>query len=254
MSVTLDRRQTAIGVLAGFALGSSGASLAQDTPGVRRTTFRSRGRDQFVIVMDPAGDGDLTGAAILLLHGSGGLRASFAQFYRQAVVLTRRGATVVMPSWLSDAPDAPQSDDVAWWAETVTDAANWMAALPGVDPMRLGAMGYSRGGYLAAEVAVQRTAIRAVVGVASAGNVEPADILRRPEVLLIHADGDPVIPPERTRRWERILNAAGVPVRRIALRWSDHAFDTETWASIFATAADFFVRTLSASAAPSSAR
>lgn len=113
-----------------------------------------------------------------------------------------------------------------------------------MDPDRLGALGYSRGGYLAAEVAVQSTAIRAVVGVASAGNVAPREIIRRPQVLLIHADRDPVIPPARTRRWAGILREAGVQVATITMRSSQHAFDEPTWGYIFARATEFFVEAL----------
>lgn len=238
----LDRRRCLIGAAGLLAAPTVAFARPYET---RQTVFQSRGRDHMVLAMTPEAEGDLTGAAILLLHGSGGLRSSAAQFHRQAVAMTRRGALVTIPDYFSDDPNAAERDDTAWWAEAVNDAAAWTATLPGVDPERIGALGYSRGGYLAAETAVQATGrFKAVVGVCSAGNVEPRDIARRPDVLLIHADRDPVIPPERTRRWERILRAADVPVQRIPLRSSSHAFPDETWAQIFATAAGFFAEKL----------
>ena len=85
--------------------------------------------------------------------------------------------------WAASADDH-QTDNVRWWAEAVQDAAAWAKGLPGPASERLVAMGYSRGGYLAGEVAVQTSEIEAVVGVASAGNVTPRHIVRRPPVLL----------------------------------------------------------------------
>lgn len=239
----LNRRLCLTAAAIGLLGWPGPAAIAQPVE-TRRTVFPSRGRDRTAFWMVPSGVGDLSGAAILLLHGSGGLAGSLADFHREAGAWTRRGCTVIIPDYFSDAPDAAQTDDTAWWAEAVRDAAAWTQELPGVDPDRLGALGYSRGGYLAAEVAVQATAIRAVVGVASAGNVEPRDIVRRPRVLLIHSDRDPVIPPRRSRRWARILRDAGVPVETITMRSSQHAYDEPTWGYIFARATEFFVETL----------
>lgn len=244
MDLILNRRHCLAGAAVGLGLGPSAPAAFAGAVETRRTVFQSRGRDHVVFVMEPAGAGDLTGAAILLLHGSGGLAGSLRDFHREAAAWTLLGCTVVIPDYFSGAPDAAQTDDTEWWAEAVRDAAAWTLELPGVDPDRLGALGYSRGGYLAAEVAVRSTAIRAVVGVASAGNVAPRDIIRRPQVLLIHADRDPVIPPARTRRWAGILQNAGVPVTTLTMRSSQHAFDEPTWGYIFARATGFFVEAL----------
>lgn len=247
----LNRRCWLAGSAIGLVFGGAAhAAITGSFLETRRTVFQSRGRDHVVFVMDPSGDGDLKGAAILLLHGSGGLAGSLADFHREAAAWTQRGCTVVIPDYFSGAPDAAQTDDTAWWAEAVRDAAAWTLTLPGVDPDRLGAMGYSRGGYLAAEVAVQTTAIRAVVGVASAGNVAPRDIVRRPRVLLIHSDRDPVIPPARTRRWARILQEADIQVETITMRSSQHTFDAATWGEIFRTATGFFTEALAPRTGP----
>ncbi len=188
--------------------------------------------------MGPAGTIELAGVEHV------GLGSDFEVFRRNARRLTALGCWVVMPSYFSDAENPAQTDDVTWWLTAVTDAAAWTTALPGVDPERLGALGYSRGGYLAAEAAVQGTTIKAVVGVASAGNVEPRNIVRRPEVLLIHARRDPVIPRERTLRWAGILRERGVPVETVVLPVDRHNFNAEEWSGIFERAEGFFRRTL----------
>ncbi|WP_433951167.1 dienelactone hydrolase family protein [Brevundimonas bullata] len=186
----------------------------------------------------------MSGATVLLLHGAGGLAADLPVFLEHGLRLAERGYRIVMPDYFSGARDAAQSDDLSWWPQAVVDATDWTLALPGVDVSRLGAMGYSRGGYLAAEVAVQQTPIRAVVGVASAGNVKPREIVRRPSVMLIHAAGDPVIPPHRTKRWARILSEQGVPVETVVLNVRRHHFRPGEWTDIFERADGFFRRTL----------
>ena len=220
------------------------------SPRVYRSVYRTRGLERPVIVMEPAADagpvGGMDGAAILLLHGAGGLGSDLPVFLDQGQRLVQGGRRVVMPDYFSGAPDAARSDDVRWWPQAVADAVAWTLALPGVDPNRIGAMGYSRGGYLAGEVAVRQAPIRAVVGVASAGNVRPQDIVRRPSVMLIHATGDPVIPAQRTRRWARILRDHGVPVETATLNVRRHHFRPDEWMGIFETADGFFRRTLTA--------
>lgn len=227
-------------------VGLASTTAAQTTvSGVRAATFRSRDRDMNILVMEPTErDGPMLGAAVLLLHGSGGLRSDFPTFQSQAARLAALGYLVTMPNYFSNARDPASQDDTDWWRQAVVDAANWTTAQYSIQPGRLGAIGYSRGGYLAAEVAVQETEIQAVVGIASAGNVRAAQIRRQPHILLISAERDPIIPPARTRRWAQRLRAADVPVETLLLDTSRHQFDEAQWTFIFASADTFFRRTL----------
>ncbi|MBU1383726.1 MAG: alpha/beta hydrolase fold domain-containing protein [Alphaproteobacteria bacterium] len=234
----------------GLALGASLTSVAGRAAG--RTQFPpegfldgeflSRGEPMPVVLAPPTAEGPLTGAAIMMLHGSGGLGADMPTFRAPAARWAAMGCVVVMPVYFSADRRAPAKDPVAWWNIAVADAAKWMSGLPGVEPDRQGVFGFSRGGYLAAEVAVRETEIKAVVGVASAGNVRPDDIVRRPEVLLIHASGDPVVRPIRTRHWARVLRDKGVPVEVITLSSPRHNFTDAEWARIFAESERFFLQ------------
>ena len=239
---TINRRT---GLRLGAALavsGLAGEAHAQSAPpGLRSATFRTGGEDRTILVVEPSGHGPASGSAVLLLHGAGGLRSEAPTFYRHAVDWAARGCTLVMPNWYTETGD-PMTEDTRWWAQSVVDAAAWTAALPGVD--RLGALGYSRGGYLAAEVAVRETDIAAVVGICSAGNVEPQDIVRRPPVFLIRADEDEVIPNHRTLRWERILRSKDVPVETLVLPAMTHRLTPSAWETVFDRADAFFTRTL----------
>lgn len=241
--MTITRRRS-LGFLAAGLTAVGGTAWPQEAVRVRQGTYRTRGIERPVIVLPDASDnGPMSGTTVLLLHGAGGFRSDAPVFYSNGRRLADLGYRIVMPDYFSGAPDAAQTDDVRWWAQAVQDAAAWAKAQSGAAGGRLVAMGYSRGGYLAAETAVQATEIQAVVGVASAGNVLPRDIVRRPPVLLIHAAHDPVIPPARTRRWARILREKDVPVETIELPVSRHGFSAEEWRGIFDDADAFFRRT-----------
>lgn len=245
----INRRQSLVGLAVGAMCGPV---QAQDEGQILRGTFPTRSRQNPVIVVTgPAGAGPMSGTTLLLLHGSGGLQSALPVFLENGRRLAALGYRVVMPVYFSEGWDAAETDDPAWWAQAVEDAATWAMALPGADPNRLVAMGYSRGGYLAAEVAVRTTDIAAVVGVASAGHVRTQDIVRRPPVLLIHARRDPVVPAARTRRWANILREAGVPVEVKALDLSRHAFEDTEWREMFDQADAFFRRALSPEQNPS---
>lgn len=239
-------RRHSLGLMAAAGFGPGPALAQAMLEGAGQTTYRTRGHDRPVVILAEAADGPMRGTTLLLLHGSGGFRADFPTFYHQGRRLAALGYRIVIPDYFSGAADAAEKDDVRWWARAVEDAAGWSLTLPGADPARLVAMGYSRGGYLASEVAVQTTEIRAVVGVASAGNVRAGDIVRRPHTLLIHAARDPVIPPERTRRWARILRERGVAVETVELDLSRHGFTQDEWSGIFGTADTFFRQILAA--------
>lgn len=234
----------------GLALGASVVSVAgtgrtQGLPeGFLEGEFQSRGEPMPVVLAPPTAEGPLTGAAIMMLHGSGGLGSEMPTFRAPAARWAAMGCAVVMPVYFSADRRAPATDPVAWWNTAVADAARWMRGLPGVDPERQGVFGFSRGGYLAAEVAVRETGLKAVVGVASAGNVQPDDVVRQPQVLLIHASADPVVPPLRTRHWARVLRDKGVPVEVVTLPSPRHNFNDAEWARIFAEAERFFLQTL----------
>lgn len=240
----------------GLAFGASfaaaaGPGHAQQHPpeGLMEGEFLSRGQPMPVLLAPPTAEGPLTGAGIMMLHGSGGLGADLPTFLAPARRWAALGCAVVMPVYFSAARNAPATDPVHWWNTAVADAAQWMQGLPGADPQRQGVIGYSRGGYLAAEVAVTQTQLKCVVGVASAGNTPPEDIVRRPDVLLIHASGDPVIPRLRTQHWARVLRERDVPVQVITLSSPRHAFNDREWARIFDDAERFFLQRLAASTA-----
>lgn len=244
----LSRRQGLGLALAWAGSAVAGAALAQEQAvlqGVRRGVYTSGGRELTALVAAPTvTDGPMSGAALMLLHGGGGLRRDFGNFYGNARRLAAQGYMVVMPDYFGDAEGGRGIAEPRRMRQALVDATAWTAALRGVDPARVGAMGYSRGGYLAGEVAVREPGIRAVVGVCSAGNVDARDMTRKPPVFLIYAAGDPVVRAVRTRRWANELERAQVPVETHVIDVRRHGFFEAEWTDIFARADAFLRRSM----------
>lgn len=100
------------------------------------------------------------GATVLLLHGFGANRAQLAPEMR---LLAGEGYGFLA----YDAPGHGESDGSTTWGDTEPDAleaaVDFVSAQPGVDPQRLGALGFSLGGAVLALTAPKDTRLRAVV-------------------------------------------------------------------------------------------
>lgn len=113
------------------------------------------------------------GATVILTHGSNGERSDLLA---EARLLSSAGFGVLAFDW----PGHGRSEGGIDWGEqqraALTSALDWLARQPGVDVTRLGAFGFSMGGYTTAQVAVEDQRLRAV---ALAGTPsDPLDHLR----------------------------------------------------------------------------
>jgi uncharacterized protein len=97
-------------------------------------------------------------AAVLLLHGAGGVRSSLLP---EARLLVARGFGVLT----IDLPGHGESGGAIHWSEgerkSVASAVEWLSQRPDVDAARLGAYGFSLGGYVLAQVAAADARLRA---------------------------------------------------------------------------------------------
>ncbi len=124
----------------------------------------------------------------------------------------------------------PLVEDRALLARRITAAIDATRRLPGVDPERIGAIGYCFGGLCALDLA--RLALPGVRAVASFhGLLKPPSALpRKPmaaEVLVLHGYDDPLAPPEDVLELARELSAAGATWELVAYGRTQHAFSFE---------------------------
>lgn len=235
------------------------ASLAVITPGsvaeaqpsevVSTGTYASGDQVITVVVFSPgASDLPMSGAAILLLHGGGGAGLELQRWYEHAARMARRGYLVAFPAWFGDAAQGGRGarGEGARHRQAVLDGVAWLASQPGIDPDRVATMGFSRGGVAAGDVAITQARVAAVVSIAAGGARQVSEILRKPPVLLIYADGDPVVRAGRVLDWERTLRRAGVPVETEVLDADYHVPEPAEWRAIFERAHSFLRRRLSA--------
>jgi pimeloyl-ACP methyl ester carboxylesterase len=99
-------------------------------------------------------------AAVLLLHGSGGDRR---QLLGEARALGADGFGALLVDW----PGQGDSDGEVRWGDgeraTLTAALDWLEKRADVDRTRIGAFGFSLGGYVLTQVAARDPRVKAVV-------------------------------------------------------------------------------------------
>lgn len=188
------------------------------------------------------------GAGVVLLHGARGLAADALTFDPHAVQLASRGYYVLVPNYYDAEPGRERrtARDLRIWRGAAQGAAAHLLEQPGMEAGRVALWGYSLGGFLAGETAMEADNVAAAVSLAGGLDAgEPGRERRAVPILLIHARRDPVISPDSTRRWGEGLRRRGAAVELQALDWDGHGFDAATWCDVFARTRAFLDRTLS---------
>lgn len=143
-------------------------------------------------------------AAVVYLHGSGGTRLDLVTF---AAKLSLRGAVTM-------SLDVPQSDAYRPMVVDVRRALDLLGRRPDVDPKRIGIVGYSLGGQLAALVAGVDSRPAAVGIIAGRGTPETNEAIASARADLFFQAGvaDQVVPPAQL---EALVDAAPEGHRKV---------------------------------------
>jgi dienelactone hydrolase len=172
-----------------LAVRSEGVYATAPWATIRAFSFRGIGRSRVeAYLVDPNGSGRRPAA--LFLHGSGGTRLDLLA---EAALLARRGVVTMTIGYPSAA---------ATYRPLVVDARralDLLAARDDVDARRLGVVGFSLGGQLAAILAGDDPRVRSAGVIAGRGNAVTLYWIRRSRARLFFQAGtaDAVVPHGR---------------------------------------------------------
>ncbi len=240
MKVILASVAAAVGILTASSASAqaapeSAAGCADDVTAaatVERTTFKSRGKDIESLLFRPTGRAN--GAGVVLLHGAGGLREDLPRFEAQIGQWASRGYHVMMPNYYDASRQSPRDNPLVMdrWQQAGDDAIKALSEVPGVDANRIGLWGFSLGGGLALDSALEGGSAKAVVIVGTAGR--PSRGAPRTPILVLAGDHDPDLSIAAVRENERLLRARGVPITVDTYAADRHLLPASGWCEAFA--------------------
>ena len=185
---------------------------------LQRVSFSVAGADVEGILHLPEGE---TIGGVAVLHGRGATRED-AAFLGDA--LAAAGIAALRFTFRID------GDAFAGLADT-GGAVRLLRAHPAI-PQRIGVLGWSFGGSVAAMAAGRDSRIRAAVLVGAPasrdyfGTAKPlAEVTRtRAQVLIVRGSADEVVPPTDADRYAQVLTQARVVNRVVTISGADHDF------------------------------
>ena len=205
-------------------------------------------------LMTPDGPGPYP--AVLLMHTSGGLQDDDLKF---AARLAKEGYVVLVPAFLAAYGILPRNrvDSFTVKAQALHDdfvvGLEQLRRHPKVDGRRLGAVGFSNGGYFAVWLAGTgkvRAGISWYGAISGAGSDVNQNRFRQvlnsqsAPILVLHGTRDETVPIGAAVRLDGILTDAQAPHTLVQYPGAEHRFERIPGASNEAAAADGWKRTL----------
>lgn len=123
-----------------------------------------------------------SGASIVLCHGAGGDRT---QLLEEARALSRAGFAVLTFDWPGHGTSTGSVDWHDKERRSLIAAIDWLTQQPGTDPARIGAIGFSLGGYIASQVAKSDRRLRALALLGTPSNLNDQVRLTHQEYNLL---------------------------------------------------------------------
>jgi len=209
--------------------------------------------------LQPQGTGPFPAA--LVLHTRGGLLDHEQDI---AAWLASQGYVALAPDYFTPLGVTAQTFESATFGvqysdearEIIAQALECLKSLSFVDPNRIGAVGFSLGGYFGFMLAT-RDDVKGVVSYYGAYHGSPvtrvptqysfSDIVNqlRAPILMLHGDQDTTIPITRANRVENLLTQGAKAFQLIVYPGVEHRFDmVDTLDFNFAAAADAQAKTL----------
>jgi dipeptidyl aminopeptidase/acylaminoacyl peptidase len=208
--------------------------------------------------------------AIIVLHGWAEQGVPGApRVENWARRLSEQGYVALALSMRGWPPSTGRDDCGAEQPDDVIRAAEWLAALPGVNADRIGVLGFSLGGQVALLAGARTERIKAIVAyfpitdvqrwrsttnnagirdiyvprVCGAGDSNsPVNVVAkiRAPVLLIHGDRDKVVPTEQSLRMREALQEARRYVELLVIGGGEHGFTADQNEQAWSVVTRFF--------------
>ncbi len=182
-------------------------------------------------------DGTARRPAVLLLHGARGIEMKPAAYERYADALKAAGIDCYLVRYLTDAdvhvfasgtkPEREAHDSARYeaWGGRISAAIS--AVLARTDSCgRIGLLGFSLGGFVAAATAVhdQRvTALALLYG--GMPDAMTSEVKHLPPLLELHGEADRNVPLSQGERLVRLAKAAGAEAEQVTYPGKTHGFD-----------------------------
>jgi carboxymethylenebutenolidase len=165
--------------------------------------------------------------AVVLLYGSGGLKAAGSMYRWYATAFASKGmVTIICPYF--DASHGKQRRNPAntrIWIPAVKDCVTFVSSLPSVDPKRIGMFGFSLGGYLGLCTAPRDLRVSALVDMSGPEpKLTSEDWSRFPPTLIMHGDTDHKVGLSNSRDVDKQLTLAKIPHQFIVYPGQDHGY------------------------------
>lgn len=200
----------------------------------KHTTYRANDLVIPCFFCIPPGEGSFP--LVIVLHGSDGFKPNHAEIARS---LCREGIAAIAPTWFGG--ESPRSHWDELRISDITAAITWLEKVPEIDTNRLGLIGFSRGGGLAAIIGSRMPQARAIVNyfglTAWQGGLQefphiplnaanPYEFVRRINcpILSFHGGGDTVVPAEDTLNLDNACRKYNVLHEYVIYPDVDHSF------------------------------
>jgi carboxymethylenebutenolidase len=167
----------------------------------------------------------------VLLYGSRGLTTNGEAFRAYAHSLAEHGYVAYLPRYF----DATGSETAGalpvpperfrTWTRAVEDAIGHAARDPQVDARRIGLLGMSLGGFLAAWEASQDTRVRALAEYYGGASMFLGAPKRMPATLIVHGEKDSFVPVEQARQLQRLVEQQQAPCEIKIYPGQEHGFN-----------------------------